>query len=50
MNSLGSRTLVWIIALLSLWTVRVAEAKWWIFGQTENEIATRYLYLNGICR
>lgn len=25
-----------------------AQAKWWIFGQTENEISTRYLFLNGV--
>jgi hypothetical protein len=25
-----------------------ACAKWWIFGQSEQEVATRYLYLNGI--
>lgn len=25
-----------------------SEAKWWIFGQSEDEVATRYLYLNDI--
>ncbi|WP_432823904.1 hypothetical protein [Trichloromonas sp.] len=25
-----------------------ACAKWWIFGQSEQEVATRYLYLNGV--
>lgn len=28
--------------------VAEAEAKWWIFGQSEDEVATRYLYLNDI--
>lgn len=36
------------ITLLCLTFTNTAEAKWWIFGQSENEISTRYLYLNGI--
>jgi hypothetical protein len=36
------------ITLLCLTITNVAEAKWWIFGQSENEISTRYLYLNGV--
>ena len=36
------------IAVLCLAMTNVAEAKWWIFGQSENEISTRYLYLNGV--
>lgn len=36
------------IAFICLAFTGVAEAKWWIFGQTENEISTRYLYLNGV--
>lgn len=35
------------LAVLCL-TPLPSHAKWWIFGQTENEIATRYLYLNGV--
>jgi len=36
------------ITLLCLTFSTAAEAKWWIFGQSENEISTRYLYLNGV--
>jgi len=36
------------ITLLCLTFTNTAEAKWWIFGQSENEISTRYLYLNGV--
>lgn len=36
------------ITLFCLTITNVAEAKWWIFGQSENEISTRYLYLNGV--
>ena len=36
------------ITVLCLAITNVAEAKWWIFGQSENEISTRYLYLNGV--
>ncbi len=36
------------ITVLCLTITNVAEAKWWIFGQSENEISTRYLYLNGV--
>lgn len=36
------------ITVLCLAMTNVAEAKWWIFGQSENEISTRYLYLNGV--
>jgi hypothetical protein len=37
-----------ILALFCCAISSVAEAKWWIFGQSENEISTKYLYLNGI--
>jgi hypothetical protein len=36
------------ITLLCLTFSTAADAKWWIFGQSENEISTRYLYLNGV--
>ena len=36
-----------VITLLALLPA-TGHAKWWIFGQSENEISTRYLYLNGI--
>lgn len=36
------------ITCICLAFTTVAEAKWWIFGQSENEISTRYLYLNGV--
>lgn len=42
------RTLVSCLLLMSLACTGSAEAKWWIFGQAENEISTRYLYLNGV--
>jgi len=42
----GVRCLVILIMLALL--PATGHAKWWIFGQSENEISTRYLYLNGI--
>lgn len=36
-----------VIALLAL-LPGTGNAKWWIFGQSENEISTKYLYLNGV--
>lgn len=35
-------------ALLMLIGVEDAAAKWWIFGQSQDAVATRYLYLNDI--
>lgn len=37
-----------VITLCCFMLTSAAEAKWWIFGQSENEISTRYLYLNGV--
>jgi len=42
----AARFLVILIMLALLPTT--GHAKWWIFGQAENEISTRYLYLNGV--
>lgn len=42
----AARYLVILIMLALL--PATGHAKWWIFGQSENEISTRYLYLNGI--
>ncbi len=36
-----------VITLLALLPA-TSQAKWWIFGQSENEISTKYLYLNGV--
>lgn len=36
-----------LITLLALLPA-TSHANWWIFGQSENEISTRYLYLNGV--
>ena len=35
-----------LFLLLTLSTT--AEAKWWIFGQSQDEVVTRYIYLNDI--
>ncbi len=37
-----------LLGALILAAVTDAGAKWWLFGQSENEISTRYLYLNGV--
>jgi hypothetical protein len=44
MNVVKVIILMTMLALLPA----TGHAKWWIFGQSENEISTRYLYLNGI--
>lgn len=36
------------ITLISLALTGVAEAKWWIFGQANEEVSINYLYLNDI--
>lgn len=41
------KLLILIVALLSLTlSVNKAEAKWWIFGQANDEVNINYLYLN----
>jgi hypothetical protein len=37
-----------VVVVLVLALAGMADAKWWIFGQSESEISTRYLYLNGV--
>ena len=38
-----------IVSFLSLiFLAGNAHAKWWIFGQSQDEIAIRYLYLNKV--
>ncbi|BBA71108.1 hypothetical protein [Geobacter sulfurreducens] len=37
-----------VILLMLAMLPATGHAKWWIFGQSENEISTRYLYLNGV--
>ncbi|MDD5491765.1 MAG: hypothetical protein PHV60_03660 [bacterium] len=32
----------------ALFLSNVADAKWWIFGQSKDEITVKYLYLNGV--
>lgn len=44
MKAIRFLMLVTLLALLPA----TSHAKWWIFGQSENEISTRYLYLNGV--
>lgn len=44
MNSVRLLVIITMLALLPA----TSHAKWWIFGQSENEISTRYLYLNGV--
>lgn len=46
MNQRASILLLMIAFLLGLWSP--AEAKWWIFGQSNEEVSFSYLYLNGI--
>lgn len=45
-----SRRLCTVLALFLTFSSLpfTARAKWWIFGQSENVISTRYLYLNGV--
>jgi len=44
MNAVRLLVIITMLALLPT----TGHAKWWIFGQSENEISTRYLYLNGV--
>lgn len=44
MNLLRYFIVITLLALLP----STSQAKWWIFGQSENEISTKYLYLNGV--
>lgn len=44
MNAVRFFVILTMLALLPA----TGHAKWWIFGQAENEISTRYLYLNGV--
>lgn len=44
MNAVRFLVILIMLALLPA----TGHAKWWIFGQAENEISTRYLYLNGV--
>jgi hypothetical protein len=44
MNMLRYFIVITLLALLPA----TSQAKWWIFGQSENEISTKYLYLNGV--
>lgn len=44
MNAIRCFMIFTLLALLPA----TGHAKWWIFGQSENEISTRYLYLNGV--
>lgn len=44
MNAVRYVVILIMLALLPA----TGHAKWWIFGQSENEISTRYLYLNGV--
>lgn len=44
MNAVRYLVILIMLALLPA----TGHAKWWIFGQAENEISTRYLYLNGV--
>lgn len=44
MNAVRFLVILIMLALLPA----TGHAKWWIFGQAENEISTRYLHLNGV--
>lgn len=44
MNAVRYVVILIMLALLPA----TGHAKWWIFGQSENEISTRYLHLNGV--
>jgi hypothetical protein len=41
-------TVLSLILLISLLPGGAAEGKWWIFGQSEGTVETRYLFINGI--
>ncbi len=41
------RSIIFCLLLLLMISSN-AEAKWWIFGQSQDEVATRYIYLNDI--
>jgi hypothetical protein len=40
--------LLLLVMMMALVFGGSAEAKWWIFGQSQDEITVKYLYLNGV--
>lgn len=48
MKTVFKCTLILLLFIMSVMFTSKADAKWWIFGQSEGSTEFRYLYLNGI--